>query len=64
MTFASMKQQDSQAIQNQSGSRSLLHDRAVLSLYAVMAVAAMGGWLWFLGRLSWYLVSRAVSALG
>jgi hypothetical protein len=24
----------------------------------------MGGWLWFLGRLSWYLVMQAVSALG
>jgi hypothetical protein len=59
-----MKQDNSQAIRNQSGSRSLLHDRAVLSLYAVTAVVAMGGWLWFLGRLSWYLVTRAVSALG
>ena len=64
MTFASMKQDNSQAIRHQSGSRSLLHDRAVLSLYAVTAVVAMGGWLWFLGRLSWYLVTRAVSALG
>ena len=64
MTSASMKQDDAPAIQRQNGSRSLLHDRAVLSLYAVMAVVAMGGWLWFLGRLSWYLVSRAVSALG
>ena len=64
MTYVSMKQDDAQAIQRQNGSRSLLHDRAVLSLYAVMAVVAMGGWLWFLGRLSWYLVSRAVSALG
>ena len=64
MTYVSMKQDDAQAIQRQKGSRSLLHDRAVLSLYAVMAVVAMGGWLWFLGRLSWYLVSRAVSALG
>jgi len=64
MTFASTKQNDGQAIRNQNGSRSLLHDRAVLSLYAVMAVVAMGGWLWFLGRLSWYLVTRAVSALG
>jgi hypothetical protein len=59
-----MKQDNSQAIRHQSGSRSLLHDRAVLSLYAVTAVVAMGGWLWFLGRLSWYLVTRAVSALG
>ncbi|MGA7995942.1 MAG: hypothetical protein WCA28_13680 [Bradyrhizobium sp.] len=64
MTYVSMKQDDAQAIQRQNGSRSLLHDRAVLSLYAVTAVVAMGGWLWFLGRLSWYLVSRAVSALG
>ncbi len=64
MTYVSMKQDDAQAIQRQNGSRSLLHDRAVLSIYAVMAVVAMGGWLWFLGRLSWYLVSRAVSALG
>ena len=64
MTSASMKQDDAQAIPRQNGSRSLLHDRAVLSLYAVTAVVAMGGWLWFLGRLSWYLVSRAVSALG
>jgi hypothetical protein len=64
MTFARMKQNDDQRIRNQSGSLSLLHDRAVLSLYAVIALVAMGGWLWFLGRLSWYLVTRAVSVLG
>lgn len=64
MTYASMKQQDDQQIRNRNGSLSLLHDRAVLSLYAVMAVVAMGGWLWFLGRLSWYLVTRAISAFG
>jgi hypothetical protein len=64
MTYASMKQDDAQAIQNRNSSRSLLHDRAVFSLYAVMAVVAMGGWFWFLGRLSWYLLTRAVSALG
>jgi hypothetical protein len=64
MTYVSMKQDDAQAIRKPNGSRSLLHDRAVLSLYAVMAVVAMGGWLWFLGRLSWYLVTRTVSALG
>lgn len=64
MTFASMKQNDDQRLRNQSGSLPLLHDRAVLSLYAVMAVIAMGGWLWLLGRLSWYIVSRAVSAFG
>jgi hypothetical protein len=64
MIFASMKQNSDQQIRNQNGSLALLHDRAVLSLYALMAVAAMGGWLWFLGRISWFLVSRAVSALG
>jgi hypothetical protein len=64
MTYASMKQNDDQRIRNQSGSLSLLQDRAVLSLYAVVAIVAMGGWLWFLGRLSWYLVTRAVSVLG
>jgi hypothetical protein len=64
MIFASMKQNNDQQIRNQNGSLALLHDRAVLSLYALMAVAAMGGWLWFLGRISWFLVSRAVSALG
>jgi hypothetical protein len=64
MTYASMKQNDDQRIRNQSGSLSLLQDRAVLSLYAVVAIVAMGGWLWFLGRLSWYLVTRAVSVFG
>jgi hypothetical protein len=64
MTYASMKQSNDQRIRNQSGSLSLLQDRAVLSLYAVVAIVAMGGWLWFLGRLSWYLVTRAVSVLG
>jgi len=64
MTYASMKQNNDQRIRNQNGSLALLHDRAVLSLYAVMAVVAMGGWLWFLGRLSWYLVTQAVNALG
>lgn len=64
MTFASMSKNADQRIRNQNGSRSLLQDRAVLSLYALMVVFAMGGWLWFLGRLSWYLVTRAVSALG
>ena len=64
MTYASMKQDDARATRNRNGSRSLLHNRAVLSLYAVLVVVAMGGWLWFLGRLSWYLVTRAVSALG
>jgi hypothetical protein len=64
MTYASMKQNNDQRIRNQRGSLSLLQDRAVLSLYAVVAIVAMGGWLWFLGRLSWYLVTRAVSILG
>ena len=64
MTSASMKQDDARTIRNQNGSRSLLHHRAVLLLYALMALVAMGGWLWFLGRLSWYLLIRAVSALG
>jgi hypothetical protein len=64
MNYATMKQDDGQAILNRNGSRSLLHDRALLSLYAVTAIVAMGGWLWFLGRLSWYLVMQAVSALG
>ena len=64
MTYASMKQNNDQRIRNQRGSLSLLQDRAVLSLYAVVAIVAMGGWLWFLGRLSWYLVTRAVSVLG
>lgn len=64
MTYASMKQDDDQRIRNQNGSLAVLHDRAVLSLYALMALVAMGGWLWLLGRLSWYLVTRAVSALG
>jgi hypothetical protein len=64
MTYASMNKNEDQRIRNQNGSLSLLQDRAVLSLYALMAVVAMGGWLWFLGRLSWYLVTRAASALG
>ena len=64
MTYASMKQNNDHSIRNQNGSLALLHDRAVLSLYAVMALVAMGGWLWFLGRLSWYLMTQAVSALG
>jgi hypothetical protein len=59
-----MNKNEDQRIRNQNGSLSLLQDRAVLSLYALMAVVAMGGWLWFLGRLSWYLVTRAASALG
>jgi hypothetical protein len=64
MTYASMKQDDDQPIRNQNGSLALLQDRAVLSLYAVMAVVAMGGWLWLLGRLSWYILTQAFSALG
>ena len=63
MTSASMSKTEDQRTRNQNGSRSLLHSRAVLSLYALVVVFAMGGWLWFLGRLSWYLVTRAVSAL-
>jgi hypothetical protein len=64
MTYASMNENEDQRIQDRNDLRSLLHDRAVLSLYALTSVIAMGGWLWFLGRLSWYLVTRAVSALG
>jgi hypothetical protein len=63
MTYVSMKQTDDQRIRNQNGSLALLHDRAVLSLYALMAVVAMGGWLWFLGRISWYVLSQAFNAL-
>jgi hypothetical protein len=39
------------------------NDRALILFYAVLIGIAMGGWLWFLGWLSWEIVTWFVNAI-
>jgi hypothetical protein len=48
---------------NPNRRRLAIRDRALLLVYCLMAVVAMGGWLWFLGRLSWNILTWAVRGL-
>ncbi len=41
--------------QDKAAPRSLFQDRALLMFYIVVIAISMGGWLWFLGSLSWRL---------
>ena len=43
--------------QDKGAPRSLFQDRALLMFYILIIAISMGGWLWFLGSLSWYLAS-------
>jgi len=51
------------APENPNRPRLAIRDHAVLPVYCLMAVVAMGGWLWFLGRLSWNILTWAVRGL-
>jgi hypothetical protein len=37
-----------------------LRDHALLTFYIVVVAVSMGGWLWFLGSVSWRLASWAM----
>jgi hypothetical protein len=37
--------------------------RALLPFYLLVVTFAMAGWLWFLGWLSWEIVTRLVNAI-
>jgi hypothetical protein len=39
--------------------RSSFRDRALLLFYVLLASIAMGGWLWFLGWMSWNIIAWA-----
>jgi len=39
--------------------RSSFQDRALLLSYVLLASIAMGGWLWFLGWMSWGIIAWA-----
>jgi hypothetical protein len=43
--------------QNEVASRSAFQDRALPLFYFVIIIASMAGWFWFLGYLSWRIVS-------
>lgn len=45
---------------NQAAPRSSLRDHALLTFYVVVVAVSMGGWLWFLGQMSWRLASWAM----
>ena len=40
--------------------RSSLRDHALLTFYIAVIAVSMGGWLWFLGSVSWRLASWAM----
>jgi hypothetical protein len=46
--------------QDEAAPRSSLRDRALLAFYIVVIAVSMGGWLWFLGSVSWRLASWAM----
>jgi hypothetical protein len=46
--------------QNNATQRSAFADHAVLIFYIFVIAVSMGGWLWFLGYLSWGLLSWAL----
>jgi hypothetical protein len=43
--------------QDKAAPRSSLRDRALLMFYILVIAVSMGGWLWFLGSMSWRLAS-------
>jgi hypothetical protein len=46
--------------QDKPAPRSTLRDHALLMLFILVVAVSMGGWLWFLGSLSWRLVVWAM----
>jgi hypothetical protein len=42
---------------NKATPRSAFQDQALLLFYFVIIAVSMGGWLWFLGYLSWNIVN-------
>jgi hypothetical protein len=46
--------------QDNPAPRSTLRYRALLMLYILVTAVSMGGWLWFLGSLSWRLAVWAM----
>ena len=47
--------------QGTAAPRSSFQDLALLAFYIVVIAISMGGWLWFLGSLSWRIASWAMS---
>jgi hypothetical protein len=58
-TYEAMKTARSPEIHDQDKARprSSLRDHALLTFYIAVIVVSMGGWLWFLGSVSWRLAS-------
>ena len=46
--------------QDKAAPRSFFQDLALLMFYIVVVAISMGGWLWFLGSLSWRIASWAM----
>jgi hypothetical protein len=44
--------------------RSSFRDWALILFYATIVLIAMGGWLWFLGWLSWNVIDWATGEMG
>jgi hypothetical protein len=40
-------------LDQEAAPRSSFQDRALLMFYILVVAVSMGGWLWFLGSLSW-----------